>query len=394
MKSEGVREATKHQAAAQRLIDLAGRLGPGAKLPRFLELRAELDVGSATLAAVLKDLEGRGVIERRHGVGIYVSERLNHRSVVMLCDPAFFSGGEVSPFWDMLLRHARDGAAERSADLTVHFAPTGARRGKAEEVPVPEPLAREIAAGRVHGVLGVGLDALAARWFESQGLPFVAFAGYGASAVAFDDAALVRLGVTALASRGCRRLALWSSVVAHGIPPSREEVLRRPAVAAFPEALKACGLPFEPELVRTNAHLCPEEPLRECGQEWSIPSQQEQGRRAARAVFGPDADPRLRPDGIVCTDDSMTQGALPQLARYGVGIGSEVQIATHANAGSPVLFGYEELLVRLEVAPALLVRAMYDRLEAQIEGRAPEVPQVSLPPVLRLPEAEALSPGS
>jgi DNA-binding LacI/PurR family transcriptional regulator len=377
------RETSKLEIAARQLSALARELGPGAKLPRCLTHRCPRH------AAALEDLEGQGVITRRHGVGIYVSERLHHRNIMLLCNPAFFQGEEVSPFWNMLVQQARERAAGNAEDLALHFTRPDSVPFDYKSQLLTETVMAEVRGGRVHGILGVGLRISTVEWITARRIPFVAFAGPGPCLVYLDSVASVQMGVEVLAAQGCRRIALWSSVSPRRVI-CRQEVLRRPTLTAFPAILDASGIPFDPELIRTNAHLCPDYPAGDEDAngytEMLGMSQQEQGRQTAREVFGPDADPRLCPDGIVCTEDTMMQGALPVLTRLGVRIGEEVHIATHANAGSSALFGYEDVLIRMEVDPARLVREMYTLLEDQMDGRMPETPKRVLPPTLRLPD--------
>ncbi|MGC4044062.1 MAG: GntR family transcriptional regulator [Armatimonas sp.] len=373
---------TKQEAAIERLSALARQLGPGAQLPKFSELLTDLSVSRTTLGAVLTALESQGIITRKHGVGIYVSPQLNRRNIVLLCAADFFRTDDASPFWKILTDKARTRASEKSEDFTLHF--TRADDVYYSDTPsLSDSLEAEIQAGHVSGILGVGVNIATSRWIEAQKIPFVAFAGYGTYMVSFDMVASVRMGVEALAARGCRRIGYWSPVTGHA-SECRKSVLCNPAIMTFQSALQALDLPFEPELVHTNAYLCPED-VTERTEPWPVPSLQEQGHMVAGTVFGPDSDPRQRPDGIVCTDDCMMQGALPQLIRLGIRIGSDVQIATHTNAGSPVLYGYEDLLIRMEADAERLIGEMYSRLEAQFEGHSLEVPRLCLPPTLYTP---------
>lgn len=383
VKRSTFRDATKQETAQKELVALAHQIGPGAKLPTFRNLLTDLEVSRTTLATVLNLLEEQGVITRRHGIGIYVSSQLARRNIVLLCATELFHGEGTTPFWNMLVQHARARVAAKSEDFALHFTRSDGPAYNFVSPSLSEPLIAEVAAGRVHGILGVGLNMATYRWIEAHDVPYVAFAGYGACFVAFDSVASVQMGVGELAARGCRRIALWSSVSPHH-PVCRAQVLSNPTLGAFQEALKAHALAFDPGLVRTQVHLCPDDPADCCG-EWSIPSLQEQGRDVTNEVFGRASDLRLRPDGIVCTDDCLMQGALPQLVRSGLRIGIDVQIATHANAGSSSLYGYEDLLIRMEADPGLLVREMYARLEAQMDGGMPPTPQLYLPPTLRLP---------
>lgn len=60
----------------------SGRLKPGDRLPSVRELAAELAVNQNTILHVYERLAAEGFLERRHGAGTYVQERLpaGHRS--------------------------------------------------------------------------------------------------------------------------------------------------------------------------------------------------------------------------------------------------------------------------------------------------------------------------
>jgi hypothetical protein len=53
----------------------------------------------------------------------------------------------------------------------------------------------------------------------------------------------------------------------------------------------------------------------------------------------------------------MTTGALAAFRELGPRVGEDVRVATHVNAGSVLLYGYESRLARVEVDPAEVVRA-------------------------------------
>src|SRR5205807_2246962 len=99
----------------------AYRLGPGAKLPTVVELRESLGISGTTLHTALGDLEAQGILNRRHGVGIYVSDALHHKNIALLCAPRFYRVPGLSPFWDMLVEQARQRAAEHDEGFQLHF---------------------------------------------------------------------------------------------------------------------------------------------------------------------------------------------------------------------------------------------------------------------------------
>jgi GntR family transcriptional repressor for pyruvate dehydrogenase complex len=61
---------------AQRITSLiqAGNYGPGARLPAITRMASQFGVGSPTLREALKKLETVGVVDIRHGSGVYVGK--------------------------------------------------------------------------------------------------------------------------------------------------------------------------------------------------------------------------------------------------------------------------------------------------------------------------------
>lgn len=340
---------TKLDALCEQLSALAHQLGPEAKLPTVLQLRDQFGVSVATLDDALGQLEAQNIVVRRHGVGIFVSAKLHQRAICLVQDADLLRGAGGSPFWELLVEQARRRADAGHEAFSLHLsAPYG-------EMPLHENLMADVRAARVQGILSVGLPPAAAQWLQAQGVPHVAFAAYAPYTVALDGAALVKLGIAALASQGCRRIALWASAGKGGDDQRTH----------FQQALAAHGLPYLPSLVPDAAPGLP----------------QEQGYHTARRVFGD--PPMLKPDGLLITDDMMTLGALVGLQKTGVRVGTDVQIASHANRGSPVLLGQGDVLTRIEVDPAHVVQAMFAMLETLMDGKTPAEPIVWIAPTLR-----------
>jgi DNA-binding LacI/PurR family transcriptional regulator len=74
---------------------------------------------------------------------------------------------------------------------------------------------------------------------------------------------------------------------------------------------------------------------------------------------------------VVILDDGLAVGAVIAAERMGLNLMRDVQIATHANKGSPRLRGHEDKLLLLEVDPDEVVAAMFDMLEPQMQGGKP-----------------------
>lgn len=345
---------TKLQRTCARLSEEAHRLGPGQKMPTSVQLCEMLEVSPVTLSAALRELEERHLIERRHGVGIYVSTRLQ-RCISLLCGPEFFRNGDVAEFWRLLIERARERAQAQGETLRFDFAlPSGEN-----SAPLQESLMRDIQSGEVHGVLALGVDVKVAEWIEQRDVPLVALAGHAAHTVGWDSEEFIRLGVEVLAQSGCRRIALWR----HG---------RSTEVKAFRRALAQHGLAYEAALVKNGAG--------DKNQSHARDLEMRQGERIAREVFA--ARRSDWPDGVLITDDNLTRGALSLLKQHTIRLGEELKIASHANRGSPVLRGYEDELMLLEYDSAELVRALFEGLELLMQGHSAAA-SVLVKPTLR-----------
>ncbi len=358
--SPSQRRIPKTQTVRTLLTERARRLGPGAKMPTVAELRSEFGISVTTLHTVLGNLEAQGIVTRRHGVGIFVSDTLHRREVVLLCHPSFFFAQDTSPFWNLLVEQARKRAARTTGfEERVHLHFGAFSSGGC---PVADGLHQDIEQNKVDGVIAVGLDMDAANWLEERGVPVVAFAGPAQFVVGIDSTLVPREGGRILAECGCKRIALWSALAPErkvNLSPPRDEpaeVLQH-AVAPF-------GLAFDPGLRENGFRFVDSQTL-----EVSM-SQQEQGFHIARDVF---SRPRERwPDGLVITDDMMTRGALTAWERMGVRVGTDIQVVTHANVGSQSLLGYEDVLTHVEVDPSEIAEALFAVLETRMKGDTPQ----------------------
>ncbi|MBC7808218.1 MAG: GntR family transcriptional regulator, partial [Akkermansiaceae bacterium] len=169
---------TRTQSACASLRRLASELGANARLPSFLELRANLGVSVVTLNKALERLEGQQVLYRRHGVGIFVSPEVSRKTIALMCNPIFFTAAEVSPFWHILVEQVRASVSEEGHRLLFQFT-TDPSNGDHDGIALQMEVMEAVKAGRIHGVLGIGIPEKIGRWLESNDVPTVAFAGYG-----------------------------------------------------------------------------------------------------------------------------------------------------------------------------------------------------------------------
>jgi DNA-binding LacI/PurR family transcriptional regulator len=346
------------EQAQERIRALARQKGPEARLPTFIELRETLGISAVTLNHALKALEAERVLERRHGVGIFVSAALNRRHVAVVCNPLLFEGVEVSPFWRLLMEHLHAAVRASTHESSLHFAAY-------DDQPAPffDEFVRSVDQGTIHGVLGLCLDQRAAEWLEARGVPLVTFAGPGQLQATIDRVAMVRLAAEALLARGCIRIGLWIN----RSPSEQTELFQNELVSALESTLRQHGKVLNPALVRL-------------GEERTF---WDQGFTLAREVFGPHSDPAHRPDGVISNSERLTQGALVALEQFGA---TPPLVATHANRGSRVLAPWHSSLICLEVSAETLAGAMLQVLEQQLAGEIPDVAALRHVPRLHLPE--------
>ncbi len=340
------------------VLDLAAARGPGVKLPTLQELCDQFDVASGTLDRILRQIEERGVLRRKHGSGIYVTDRIRQKTVAVVFGGDIFSSGH-SPFWHLLLQAVRKQAGDRPDRLFQAYLDISTAR---DGLGGHEQLAGDLASRTLDGLLLFTPDETndeAGRLYAT-GVPLVVFGGRAPGwRVTHDSAPLIRLAARELAARGCRRIGLLGlDVLPHR--PLLEAELR----AAGADAQLA-DWSFETWSSRVSGAVTRERLGFELAQ---------------RMVAAPDGLPL--PDGLVSMDDTLTRGAIAALLLAGLMPGRDVHIATGANKGSPVLDPYADDLIRIEYDPAENVRAALEMLDTLMDGGTPPANPVLIEPKL------------
>jgi DNA-binding LacI/PurR family transcriptional regulator len=246
-----------------------------------------------------------------------------------------------------------------------------------------------IEGGKVHGALGVGLDMPDVEPFTERGVPLVSHAGCGDFLfVNSDHESLYRQGLGYLARAGCRRVALLDVVrpeesLPYVVPDEEERgrhaARRRAERDALAEVFAGVGLDYEAERVIIPGATAGEEAGRFA--RLAERTEQEQGYEMAAELWGSDNPP----DGVLFANDLLASGALAAFRRLGIAPGRDVTVASHANAGSPILFGYEREIARVEVDAAAIVREMFRVLDDAMDGPRRRAEDVRLQPTLREP---------
>ncbi len=345
----------KHIALRRALLEVIQRSAPNTPLPSYSQIVREYGVVQTTIDRVWRELEADGLIVRKHGKGIFVSPRAKQINIGLVFGVNVF-GTAISPFYGTLLQRCQ----QRTQTHNEHFSfyldlPTTQLGGVS--FPAHRDLVEDIEASKLHGILLVSRHSEEQEnWLRQQNIPVVAFAPEMRTkdVVGIDYGELVRLGVESLAAQGCKRIALMTGLghARSHTPPFREDT------QAYEKTLRRLGLECRPEWIWE-----PDAPIeRKKGGAWI-----EDGRQGMRALLEGSRD--TVPDGIVITDDIMTDGALLAAQKMKLVVGREIRIASHSNKESPILHRYDEFLTLIEIDTDDIVEAMFNMLEGQISGR-------------------------
>jgi DNA-binding LacI/PurR family transcriptional regulator len=373
-----VRKTTKGDSrvglVTRQIREMAYSKGPEWKLPTFRELCGTLEASPTTVLGALDNLEAQNVIYRKDRSGIYVSPSINRKCIWIVVDGAELTTGSQSPFWGILLGLFISEAKRRGETHAEDYGVQVLTPVSDPYSNIPSDIVHMAANGQIDGLMDISAHIDEAGNLLPPGFPHVSYAAEGPWVVGVDYIAGIRMAVEALAQQGCRAVALWRTTDPNhkGEYPVVDE-----EVAAFQETLAACGLAFDPGLVRDMRGRAASE----------IGTDQEQGYQLVNSVFG--GGDHAVPDGIVIMNDMLTVGALYAMHERKIDVGRDVRIASHANAGSSALFGYDRTITRFQVDPAAIVKSAFAMMDILLNGERPPSTRLNVIPSLVLPEAPA-----
>lgn len=364
MTSDIEKADTKTKEIYKRLRTLALEMGPEARLPTVRTLCENLGTTRVTLREALALLEAERIIYTKDRQGIFVSPTIHHKSIHILFTSYGFAA-PASPFWSMLWMELEQETQVRTTfkneTCTFHLA-------KPLDDPlysIPETLETILQTERVDGVLSVGFHSVGKGALSAGKIPCVTFAGTGRCTVGFDPFEVARLATEALIRQQCQRIGWWAMHFPFYTLEQMEDV------QIFRQLLQDYKKPLYPELIRVP-HLLPSQ---------TMLSLQEQGYLLAREVFEGPAS--ARPDGLIIGNDMMTDGALVAFDELGIRVGHDIHVVTHANVGSPMLFGRTKHMTVIEHDPALMAQAMFSALDTLMAGHKPKEMHIRIHPRLR-----------
>lgn len=272
---------------------------PGDCLPGIHVLARQLKVSQWTLRSAQALLAREGVLEVRHGSGVFVAKPLpcfvGIYTALDILQPRTSSFHTLAPY---ALRRYLDGQRIES-DLYIGRGGIEDR----EQAPSNPRLIADVAAGRLRGLVVLNASETAgwADWVANLPIPVVGTStpyqvdrGYGR---------MVEEGVKRLYAQGRRRMAMLSWT-------------HNGLCEALEKTLEALGLERRPEWVLDRFHpMLPGAGWEEFRQIWSAH--------------------REKPDGLLVTDDLLFQEAVLAIQELGIRVPDDLAIVTHANQGAP-----------------------------------------------------------
>ena len=315
--------------AASLRREIGARFEPGEKLPGMHELKHRFGVSINTIGAALDMLAGEGLVAKKRGSGVYVTEQAAHRRIGILSELDLFDP-RIGPHWRVLAGAVKTGL-EAAGDIPHLYVGNAEPGPGASDEPTCPRFWEDAAAGKLDAAVILDVPSSDA-WFERIAICAVPVVGaLTGFEVSFDLAGITRAAVARLAAQGCRRLGFISW---HG-----EE--------AFVEAVKNHGLATCEAWVR--ADLDPA--VRGAG--W------EEFRDIWSAKDG-------RPDGLVILDDMLFADAQLAMFELGVGAPEDVRLAVliSSNASPPLRLP----VTAFEIDPAEMAAALVNLLRQRLAG--------------------------
>ena len=322
-------------------------LPPGTRMAPVRELAAELGVSVPTIRAAQTLLSREGLLEVRHGSGVFAAARQAQERWVGIYTGLDILAPRTSPFFTFMPRALLKFLRSRGLQAEIYLGEV--QPDETEEGPGNLRFRTDVAEGRLQGLAIMTAPATPGwtDWIHALQIPAVGTLTPYEVAPAYDD--MVRRAVRRLHQEGCRRIAMLSwSYKGYN---SREHSLR--------EALAGLGLEYHPEWSRNDLH----------------PMHSGAGWEEFREVW---TGSREKPDGLIVTDDVLFDEALIAIREMRIRVPEQLRVVTYAIKGAnkhypfPVIEALADPVRHAEAMGRMLLQRM--RCE-------PVVPHTELLPV-------------
>ncbi len=322
-------------AAALRDDIVAGRYGPGDRLPTRREIEARFGVCGVTVTRALGDLQRLGFIETRARDGVLVVQRPPHLTRNALVFPVWIAPTD-NPHAFLFYEALAAAAAQAGAGIEVFQS-----IGHDPEVCEYRRLQFDVEHRRLAGIVFASdlsphtypaWLVEAARCFPS--VCIATKAAPGVSAVYPDLAAFLRRAIDLLAERGCRRLALLT-------------MTEWPAPGIFARHCAKQGIETHDRWVQ-----------------FARPDPRLGANHAMQLLLHGKGDET--PDGLVVADDHLLPAVVAGIRATRRTIGRDLQVVALANF--PAVQSADDAVIRLGFDAAEALRVCLARLDEQRRG--------------------------
>lgn len=307
------------------------------------ELAAEVGVSVMTLRAAQKVLAREGLLEIRHGSGVYLTERARP-SWIGIYTALNVLLPRTSSFHTLSLNALRQYFTRQGFRAEIHIGESVAA-GVMEQKPSNQRFVEDVAAGLYAGIAILNAPETAGwdQWVKGLRIPAVGANTAYRVDLRYDE--MVSRSVRHLVRQGCRRIAMLSFAPGAG-------------KAALERALTGCGLDYHPGWVRHDLH----------------PSLSGAGWEEFREIW---LARREKPDGLLVTDDVLFNEAVIAIQELGIRVPEQLRIVAHANKGEARRYPFP--VTEILVDPERYAEALGGLLLKRLRGEVVEPPVVTLP---------------
>ncbi len=306
----------------------------GDRMPTVRTLAARFGVSVETLRAAQALLAQEGLLEIRHGSGVFLTESARPRWI------GIYSNLDVlhpatSHYHRQVIWSLRQWLQARQVQTEVYVGESKIDENR--ELCPASRFARDVAEGKLDGLALLSVPASTAwkGWVAQLTIPVVG--ALSAFEVSTDYDHMVYEGIRILREQGSERIALLCWDFLH---------LQKP----FEQVLAEAGCAYHPDWVRGNLH----------------PMLKGAGWEEFREIW---ASRREKPDGLLVGDDLLFAEACVAIQEMGIRVPEQLRLVTHANKGATQALPLAH--TRLEIDPEEQAEAYGEMLLALMRGETP-----------------------
>ncbi len=358
---------SKVSALVKEIERIAYNYGAGVKLPKVRDLAKSFKVSIATLDRALHILQESDIIERRHGVGIFVSNNLGIKTIGLIYDRNIFDD-TASPFPRILTEAAIQTANEHNEKLRIYLDVPSHIKGWLGH----EDFINDIHNNKLDGVLYCGSRKTESiKELMNFSLPFVQMGDSAANVpyyVKSDMNAAFQMGIDALINSGCSNIAMltgYGSVRCYNSGFHEDINIYNDIVKSYSSTKTAFTL-LNPEISVD-----------------SVLNLESTGYNTIYKLIDNDSFPY---DGIFVTNDMMARGVLHAFSEFNINVKENTRLSTQSNRYSQVLALAPSGIILIENDPHVIAESMLKLLNSVMTGKQKEPYGIQVKPVLRIHE--------